>query len=463
MSIIVNVNNLQKEDQKQIVKDLIWQKSSYNPFSTTGGVDNSEPLIAYKRINDDVYIPNGYAFKKFKLTQPVKGEVKKENMKYLGKLRDYQKDLVAKCMLALLTYRGVHMAIHTGAGKTVMCSYITTQINQLTMIVVPRATIGIQWKATYLEQTNVKEENISMYGSKMKKNKNKNLDETKVIIVVSLSINNVEDELLNRVGLLILDEAHSLCCPSAISGILNIHPKYIIAATATPNCSDGRYGAMEAIAGKAYVRKRIDENKTKKVYKMLTGIKPIAKKNYQGKIDWNAFRESLLMSNERNEKIVAKVLMNRSRKILIETAIIAHVKKLEQMLIEKGIKVSTIFGNKDTYNDAEVIIGTYSKIKEGFDESRNCLDFNGILIDIVIIACPLRNRVAHEQAIGRSRANTVDIFHLIDDHGTCENQWNKDNKIVYKNLKIDIIEEDISDLTLDDVIGDNDDSDDNDD
>lgn len=453
MSVVLNINEIDKELQKKIVNDLVWKKSEYNPYTTTTSNVESEPLLGFKRINNDVYIPLAYASTVLGIKEPNFNRNSPQiNIKYIGQLRESQKPLVEDALDYLEKTQAVQFAIHTGGGKTRMSCRMSCETNEIIAVIVTRGNIGSQWKDVYLEDTNLLESEIAMFGSKFPKYKGR-ITSVKLIIAVYSSISNIPKELLDRVGTLILDEAHSLCTPSAISGILDIHPKYVIIATATP--SGGLYQVMEAIGGKNYVRKRIDETKEKTVYKLETGLKVPMRKNFQGTVDWQFTRDFILENKSRNELIVSQVLLNLHRKILILTFSQKHILTLKDMISKYNVRVSTFYRDQTTYSNADVLIGTYGKIKEGFDEENTCPDFDGIKIDIVIIACPVRKREHLEQSVGRSRADIVTILHLIDDHPTCHSQWNKDNRIVYKNLKIKIKEENISDMTLNDVLAGN--------
>lgn len=454
MSIIIDIRSISREVQQKIVEELIWKKSAYCPFTTTNSNSTIEtnPLIGYKRINNDLYLPFAYAQKLLSLEKPnCNRGLQKVEVEYKAKLWENQKPLVAEALVSLLNNRCVQFAIHTGGGKTKMSCYITSQIKEVTAIIAPRDSIARQWLKIYLSDTDIKKEEIALYGSKFPKFKGK-IESVKLVIAVYSSLSNAPSELLNRIGMLVLDEAHSLCIQKAVSNILDIHPKYILIATATP--SGEQYGVMEAIGGSIYVRKRIDDTKEKTVFKLETGIKVPIRQNLQGKLDWNFTRDFILTNKQRNELILSQVLLNITdgHKILILTFSKEHITTLVNMITKYKISVSTFYHTQTTYKNANVLIGTYSKIKEGFDEENICADFDGKKIDLVIIACPVRKREHLEQSIGRSRADVVTILHLIDDHPTCRSQWQKDNRIVYKQLKIAIEEEDVSEMTLDDVL-----------
>jgi len=451
MTTIVKITDIERNKQEKIVEELVWKKNAYCPFTKTGTVSDEAPLIGYKKIKDEIYLPNAYAKKLLDIQPNMDRDFKKINIKYIGQLRDYQEELVLDAMNFLKLNKGVNFAIHTGGGKTRMMCYIASKIKEVIAVVVTRDTIGNQWKKSFLDDTDIIEEEIAMYGSKFPKFKG-NVRDIKLIITMGMSITNIPKDIINKVGFLILDEAHSLCCPSSINGILEFHPKYCAAATATPIADDGKYGVIEAIVGKDYVRKRVDENITKVVYKINTGLCVPIRRNLKGEIDWHFTRDFILTNQRRNELILAQVLLNRDKKIIIMTTLKKHINDLQSLFDKYGIKSSTMCGNQTKYYDAEVLFGTYSKIKEGFDEENTCVDWDGIKINMVIIACPLRKRPFLEQAIGRSRANKVTILHFIDEHPTCHSQWDKDNRIVYKNLKIKIKEEDLSEMELDEVL-----------
>jgi superfamily II DNA or RNA helicase len=58
---------------------------------------------------------------------------------------------------------------------------------------------------------------------------------------------NIPTNIKNQIGFLVLDEAHWLCTQNNINYILEYHPKYIMALTATPNREDGLFTVINRI------------------------------------------------------------------------------------------------------------------------------------------------------------------------------------------------------------------------
>ena len=59
-------------------------------------------------------------------------------------------------------------------------------------------------------------------------------------------IDKIPQELLDAVGFLIIDEAHTFCTETRIKSLLRVKPRYIISCTATPDREDGLYSMIES-------------------------------------------------------------------------------------------------------------------------------------------------------------------------------------------------------------------------
>ena len=93
-----------------------------------------------------------------------------------------------------------------------------------------------------------------------------------------------------------------------------------------------------------------------------------------------------------------------------------HVPILQNMLIEEGIKVDTLFGSKEEYHDSDVLIGTIPKMGVGFDEANSCEDYKGRPSDLLILMTSIADQDCYEQVKGRVMRSDDPVVFYLEDH-----------------------------------------------
>ena len=242
-----------------------------------------------------------------------------------------------------------------------------------------------------------------------------------MILSVDGSIHKIPEEWKKAIGTIIIDEAHQFGTQARIDKLMSFQPEYIIAETATFKRDDGMEEAVKAICGMNIISKK--SKKPFNVIKYKTGIKIQMPKNYKGDLVWSKYVKILCFHNERNQQILNIVSHYSSAKILILTRRTDHVDYLYNLL-KDHIPTDYMCGTKKTYNNSRVLIGTTDKIGTGFDEETLCNDFDGIRMDLLILAMTIKSDILLEQVSGRVfRAEFPWIVYLIDDNKLSENHW----------------------------------------
>lgn len=337
--------------------------------------------------------------------------------------------------------------LQTGAGKTVLGTYLTSQFGKKTMIICFMRDILKQWKNTYLEKTTIDPYSI------LEINSSKILDDIYFgngdygsydIFLISPSL---ITSYLNKnpwtrfgevikelgIGLLIFDEGHrNMSAIVKVNAITNV--KYTLYLSADYAQGD-------------YHKERLYYN----IFKKTRIIKPDGEESKSLKhtkvivVDYNSkpnVTESTMIFNKygfsaeyymdyqlRKGKIyeVLDEIMNMISKVrkpewktLILLEHINHVDEVYDYLINHNNDPSMIYGryhskispeNKQaTIEIANVIISTYKSFGTG-------MDINSIKYVVSLNQC---NKVNANQAAGRSRAlpdGSDSIYFLVTDNG----------------------------------------------
>ena len=94
----------------------------------------------------------------------------------------------------------------------------------------------------------IKDEDLWYVNDKPKEN-------AKIMVCMSGRTDKISQTLRNKVGTLIIDEAHCFCSESRIKALLAFTPRFTIAETATPIKDNGMHKIIQSIAGTHYIKK----------------------------------------------------------------------------------------------------------------------------------------------------------------------------------------------------------------
>ena len=209
--------------------------------------------------------------------------------------------------------------------------------------------------------------------AKLKKWKDK-IDSSSIMVMNALTVSKLSDGFFEDVGCLIVDECHQLMSPCLSEALLYVHPRYVIALSATPYRSDGLNKLLDIYFSEERLIRKLTKPHT--VYEVRTGFKPTADLTEQGRLDWNALLNSQSEDEDRNNMIIdAAVELSKRRTILILTKRVDQAAYLENNIRKAGISVDGLYGTKKKFDkNVSVLVGTASKIGVGFDHKNlDCL------------------------------------------------------------------------------------------
>lgn len=305
---------------------------------------------------------------------------------------------------------GSYMVTH----NTAVSSYLAAQYKLLTVILMHRTTLIKQWRETFKKFTNAR---LWIVGEEKKP------AIFNVIVCLDERVGKIPLEIRNRVGFMVIDEAHAFCTKKQAPRLLSFHPKYIVALSATLQRDDSMHEMIYAMCGDHNITREM--KKEFHVYKVNTGIKGVRKERAGGKgVEWHALAKSLAKNEDRNNMIMAMAMKNPTHKIVILTGYVEHTKFLHKSFEALGESVDYLCGNKKNYKNSRILIGTINKIGTGFDEESFCDDYNGVKINLGILVHSIASKNILEQSVGRVfRSNFPNIFHLVDDDKTIKRHW----------------------------------------
>lgn len=419
MAIRLPITCITKEQIQIINRDLtIIKKPKFfgNRFIKT--VD--PPIFQYKLTTDYyIYLPFFYGCclcKSFVNNNNIYQQV---NIKFNKPLYESQKIVADKAIDVLNRKASVILNLYTGWGKTILGSYLSIKIGLLTLIIMANTVLIDQWIFTYKDFTDAK---IWVVGDE------KQPEEFNVILSMVERLEKIPKDILYRVGTLIIDEAHTFCTPTRTQVLLEIFPKYVIALTATLDREDNLELIMENICG----LERIIEKSVKPfiVYKFNTGIEFETPKNRAGVPDWNKHIDIIFNDPIRNGLILGLAKDSfKNEKVLILTWRVENAINICDWLKYYGESVDYMAGDKKTYHDSRILVGTISKIGTGFDQRAACPDFDGIRLSVLIMVGSIKSSLLLEQVIGRvTRSEIPKIIYLSDDNDLSIKHWKVLNK-----------------------------------
>jgi len=408
MSYAIPRKNLSNEMARQIESDLkiIPKAKSINDKS------NKIPIPFYNYKNGVIHLPCAYASRLLDIEPNVDLEFKKIDIEYKGTLFSHQVPVEKEIFEQLQNYGYSTLGVYPGFGKTEVALLEICKLKLFTLIIVPRIPLTKQWKFTVERSSNAK---VEIFNSK------KTVGDCDILIVNIDSCKKIPQEILDKVGFLILDEAHMLCTRSRFESILDIHPKYILAETATLDRKDRLDDMIRFMCGTQGVFLKPFKKHT--VKKIETYFEPDFRLNSQGTPDYS-YMESSIVNNEDRNLFILSLLLDNPVKTLILGQRTEHIIHLCELITQLGISCDYLCGSKNSYNDSRVLVGTWQKIGTGFDEQTMCENYGGERLTRLIFITSIKQEAQLTQNVGRVfRSDSPQVVVLVDDHNIYKKHW----------------------------------------
>lgn len=367
----------------------------------------------YAVVGKTVYIPFGFFKDLVKELEKDKVQVEyvnatnhneSANISDTIKLYKYQE----KCVEQLIKAKNGILKAKCGSGKTLIALKLIAKLN--------KRTLWITHTRTLLTQTlNVAEQVLHCdIGTITEGRINIGKDLT---IATIQTLYRMDLSLISKYfDMVIVDEAHRFLGSDytkynmATKVLSNIFARYKFGLTATPkedNKSD--FTCLKALFGDI-VSEVSEEDLEGKIIKAKLDVRKVNIEydvnditNEDGTFNYTNFLDTIVNNINRNNMIVDNIIKESEsgKKQLVLTHRLKHIETLERLLKLKApnLKVSTTLDNKkEIVKDYDILISTYSKIKEGF---------NDIRLNTLHMATPVKDKVSIVQSIGRIERNYV--------------------------------------------------------
>jgi superfamily II DNA or RNA helicase len=309
-------------------------------------------------------------------------------------LLNKQKVVLHKVIEAFATKgTGILLNLHTGFGKTILALYIISIIGEKALILCSRREIKAQW-----------EDKINMFCTDDIK--------SKIDVYCEMTFSKLEFES-NKYITVVIDECHMMMDLVFGKILPKLTPQFLIGLSATPKCQD----LLRLFFHKTLI---VPPKKNITAIKINLEFEPKIRFMWRGgekKIDYQYMIGSLA-DNEERTKIMADhiyqyLIENPNLVGMVLLKRVSNVKIIASHLENKGMTVVKGFGVAPVLRDkpANVLVGTYSKIGVGFDDSRYSM----------IFICDNVKDV--RQAEGRIRSKCSIIVDFVDNHPIFERHW----------------------------------------
>jgi superfamily II DNA or RNA helicase len=373
MSVSIPLKSLSQEQKKKISKDL-----EISPKETSYG--KKENILCFNVVEThnekNVVLPFFYG-------RELNASARHHpptSLSFKGQLNSIQQEIKDETLQQITTNNSILISLYCGAGKTAFSLFLCSLLKLKTAILTHRINLIDQWEYSI---------NKFCPGAKiqvLQPNTKMNSDCDFYIMNVANVKKMTHD--FSHIGILIVDEAHTICTENLSQSLFSFFPKYAIALTATPDRSDGLGSILDLFFGNRIVRKLF---RPFNCYTYETNIKLPTRTNKMGKLDWNYVLENQCNNEERNELIIKVIRYFSNRNILVLCKRVNQTeyihKRLKHLKESSDVFVST--GRTFDY-DCRVLVSTFSKAGTGFDHPK---------LDMLIIASDVQEGI--EQYHGR--------------------------------------------------------------
>lgn len=422
-----------KCDLRKVQSDLTLLVETTGPSKVTKEEFLFKVSKETPKENRTIRVPFHYAIKT-KLWTPPEFNFSDKKL-FEGTLNPDQVKITNIALEYLKKQSSIIISAFTGAGKTVMGIYLSTLYPGKVLIINPRKIILDQWKASIHKFMSQAE--VEVFKPKVTKRSDK-----KFCLVNPINIKK-DPEFFKDFGFIIIDELHQMFSPERMSSLFMISPQYILGLSATPFRYDSYHKCISLFCGSAQVHKKLKHEH--KVIHIETPYKfQIQTHPGTGRINWTHILKQQALNTQRNQLICDIILKLKTRTWLVLVKLLDHINLLAEPLLQAGLKVGVFLDNQNvtayknynvhnltvvnskggSFRDANVLIGTTGKLKEGFDHDK---------IDALVIATDIQAYFA--QALGRCMRRkdvTPIIIDLVDNLPSLQKHY-ADRSEVYKS------------------------------
>ena len=316
---------------------------------------------------DDTYAIPFSEWKSFYKTFPVckNNENISSDAKYLGNLRENQISIYNEAFDKLSKNHYVFLHLSTAVGKTFLGIFLAFKLGKKILMSTYRTKLFPQWQESIEKFSTLKVQHV-------KTGKTKIIEDADVYLISPEILKKIPNSTKQKIGTLILDEAHELVTPTRLDILLTLQPQYLICLTATHDRADGMEKALYMMCGKEeeFVD-RFTIKKEMKIYKVETGIKgrylisPIT-----GKIDWQEMVKSITKQQKRIDIIISLIKRHPRQRIMLMAVYNSQFELIEKALDKENITYSRMYDkyNEEKNKNSNVLLAQEKKGGVGLDD-----------------------------------------------------------------------------------------------
>ena len=382
------------------------------------------PFRVYRVSPKNVSIPRYYGQTKIGLSRDKRENPEPMNVNFKGVLRESnnQPEAFKSAIETMNGTGGGVLSLPCGFGKTTVSLAIACEMKVRTMIVVHKEFLANQW------EERIREFCPTATIGRVQQNRVEVDNDFVICMLQSLSQKEYTEEF-NKIGLLIVDEAHHICARVFSQALFKLCPKYTLGLTATPDRADKLTKVLYWFLGPLFYS--IERENQKQVVVERIEYKDDSYKlapplTRMGKISLAEMITTVTLNEKRNQMLLKLIeSIPSSRNILVLTDRRDHCFYLKDNL--KRTSSLYMGGMKEAdlkeSEKSNVIIGTFSQAHEGLDIPK---------LDTLILATPKSNI---KQAVGRilretpGKVNDPLIFDIRDHWTMIYNMFYKRNKV----------------------------------
>lgn len=308
----------------------------------------------------------------------------------------------------------------TAFGKTVAAIGLIYKRKVNTLILVHSRQLLDQWKERLLMFLSGTD--IGVIGGGKRKASGQ-IDVATYQSLINRKDNSV-DQLVFEYGQIIIDECHHISAPNYERLLNEVHAKYMVGVTATPQRQDGHQPIIFMQAGPirhVVASGSLQQFEQRVIITPLYHSPPLEMMQTETRLHIADVYRWLMTHSERNEQIIDDVVsaVNDQRNPIVLTERREHALLLGELLAVKGIAFEVLRGGMkvkerkaamDALESTQVLIATGKYIGEGFDLPK---------LDTLFLALPISWKGSLTQYAGRIHRQTegkdkVIIYDYVD-------------------------------------------------
>jgi superfamily II DNA or RNA helicase len=330
----------------------------------------------YRECATKLYMPRHFGIAKFGMPMEIRlPQPETATMPFLGKLRDYQDNIVDEYMNHL-TIGGGLLEIPCGRGKTVMGLKIASLIGLKTLVIVHKEFLAEQWIERI--QQFLPNARIGRIQGKVIDIDNKDIV---IGMLQTLSKTSYPSSIIGKFGLTIVDEVHHIAAKVFVRSLFQIVTTYMVGLSATMKRIDGLSYVFEQFIGKVIYKEEAEANKNVEVrrYMYSTDDEVFNKTevDMRGNTAFSTMMTKLCVYNKRSDyiiNIISEIMTENPRQQIL---VLGHYRNMLTYIHDKitdsqiGTVGYYVGGMKQSLlkesERKQIIIATYSMAAEALD------------------------------------------------------------------------------------------------